>query len=537
MNVRIVVMALLMGTLLACNKGGDNTLPFLVSIAVTPANQNITLGKTQQFSATGTYSDSSTKDLTPSATWGSSNTAIATINSAGLASMVSAGTVMITATSGSVSGSSTLTVTPNSPFGIYSPYGEFQRDGGTFATTEDISGYLQDIGVPWVQELPLYAGFDSIPAAFNIYSRVGKEAGINSSNITNPIIVANYKTAVAQRVGKYKDRVKYWEVDTEPDGVGGWRNNPQGYAELLKITYAAIKGECAECKVMFGGLAGGQAALDIGSAAFLESVLQAGAAGYFDGMEFKRHHTASKDYTQIKVKYDSIGTILSKYGIDIQQMPVFVETAMYDGDPNDPVPNLLESGLPVQTEKEQAQGLIKTYVYGASIGVDRIFWVDVYERSDYEPGHAAPFPQNPFNHYGLINNPTNNDGLAHKKLAYYTYKKMVEMLGGSDWNNIQTTLLPGNVYIFKFTRNTSPVYAAWWDYFNDSTYTPGKTMTVSLAGLAGSSAVVTEAVPKFSTGAEVTDYSSAFNKSTVAVSGGSATLTLGDSPVLVEVTQ
>ena len=58
---------------------------------------------------------------------------------------------------------------------------------------------------------------------------------------------------------------------------------------------------------------------------------------------------------------------------------------------------------------------------------------------------------------------------------------------------------------------------------------------MTLSGLNGTSAVVTEVVPKFATGAEVTDYSSAFNTSTVALSGGSATLTLGDSPVLVEV--
>ena len=444
-------------------------------------------------------------------------------------------TLLACSKGGNDSGATSLT--ENSPFGIYSPYGEFQLDGGTFATTDDISGYMQDLDVPWVQELPLYAGFDSIPAAFNIYSRVGREAGINSSNITDPTVAANYKTAVAQRIGKYKDRVKYWEVDTEPDGVGGWRNNPQGYAELLKITYAAIKGECAECKVLFGGLAGGQAALDTGSAAFLESVLQAGAAGYFDGIEFKRHHTASKDYALIKVKYDSLGTILSNYGIDIQQMPVFVETGMYDGDPNDPVPNPLESGLLVQTEKEQAQGLIKTYVYGVTIGVDRIFWNFVYERSDYEPGHATPFAQNPFNHYGLINNPTNNDGLSGKKLAYYTYKKMVEILEGSDWNSIERVRESGDVYIYKLMRNGTTVYAAWWDYFNDSTYTPGKTTTVSLTGLAGSSAIVTEVVPKFSTGAEVTDYATAFNKNTAVVSGGSVSLTLGDSPVFVEVTQ
>ena len=218
-------------------------------------------------------------------------------------------------------------------------------------------------------------------------------------------------------------------------------------------------------------------------------------------------------------------------------MPVFVETAMYDGDPNDPVPNPLESGLPVQTEKEQAQGLIKTYLYGVAIGVDRIFWVDVYERSDYEPGRATPFPQNPFNHYGLINYPTNDDGLSGKKLAYYTYKKMVEILEGSDWNSIETVRESGDVYIYKLMKNGKAVYAAWWDYFNDGSYTPGKTISVTLSGLNGTSAVVTEAVPKFATGAEVTEYSSAFNTGTVALSGGTATLTLGDSPVLVEVMQ
>jgi hypothetical protein len=427
---------------------------------------------------------------------------------------------------------SAVTAQEQSPFAIYSPYGEFQLDGGTFATSEDISGYLQDIGVAWVQELPFYAGFDSIPGALNIYSRVGKEAGINSSNITDPIVVANYKAAVAERVAQYKNRVKFWEVDTEPDGVGGWRNNPQGYADLLKITYPTIKKACPDCVVMFGGLSGGQATLDAGSAAYLDGVLQAGAVGYFDGIEFKRHHTASKDYALIKDKYDSIGAILSKYGIDIHQIPVFVETAMYDGDPNDPVSNPLESGLPVQPEQEQAQGLIKTYVYAVSIGVNKIFWDDLYERCDYEPNHTIPFPQNPFNHYGLIHNPTNDDGLSGKKLAYYTYKKMVEMLEGSDWKNIRIINESGDARVYKLSKNTKPLYVAWWDG-----YAPGKTKQIAITGLIGSTAIITEGVPNFTTGAEVTDYSVAFRTVSMPISGGTITLLLNDSPIFVEVTQ
>ncbi|MGH9744909.1 MAG: InlB B-repeat-containing protein, partial [Candidatus Acidiferrales bacterium] len=54
--------------------------PTLKSIAVTPANPTVPINSTQQFTATGTFSDNSTKDITATATWASSNTDAATIN-------------------------------------------------------------------------------------------------------------------------------------------------------------------------------------------------------------------------------------------------------------------------------------------------------------------------------------------------------------------------------------------------------------------------------------------------------------------------
>lgn len=88
----------------------------LVSIIVTPGNPSIALGNSQQFAATGIYSDNSIQDMTASVTWSSSNTGIAGISDApgsnGLATSVAVGTATITATSGSISGSTTLTITP-----------------------------------------------------------------------------------------------------------------------------------------------------------------------------------------------------------------------------------------------------------------------------------------------------------------------------------------------------------------------------------------------------------------------------------------
>jgi hypothetical protein len=87
------------------------TAPLLVSIAVTPASPSVTTGATQQFTATGTYTDGSTSNLTSSVTWSSSSSS-ASITSGGLATGVAAGSSTITAASGSIGGIATLTVTP-----------------------------------------------------------------------------------------------------------------------------------------------------------------------------------------------------------------------------------------------------------------------------------------------------------------------------------------------------------------------------------------------------------------------------------------
>ena len=84
----------------------------LTQIGVTPANATVAPGGKQQFTATGIYSDGTAQNLTSQATWASSRTAVATINSSGLATGVTAGITTISATLGSVSGNTTLTIQP-----------------------------------------------------------------------------------------------------------------------------------------------------------------------------------------------------------------------------------------------------------------------------------------------------------------------------------------------------------------------------------------------------------------------------------------
>ncbi len=87
--------------------------PVVLSIAVTPAAPSVALGYKQQFKATGTYSDGTIADLTATATWSTAPPTVATVNASGLAASLKVGASGVTATSGSVAGSATLTVTPH----------------------------------------------------------------------------------------------------------------------------------------------------------------------------------------------------------------------------------------------------------------------------------------------------------------------------------------------------------------------------------------------------------------------------------------
>jgi DNA transposition AAA+ family ATPase len=86
--------------------------PALESIAVTPANPSVAKGLTQQFTATGTFSDGTTQDLTGQVTWSSNMLSVATITANGLATGVSTGTATISATLNGIPGSTVLTVSP-----------------------------------------------------------------------------------------------------------------------------------------------------------------------------------------------------------------------------------------------------------------------------------------------------------------------------------------------------------------------------------------------------------------------------------------
>jgi hypothetical protein len=86
----------------------------MTAISISPTNPAVALGFTVQLTATGSFSDGTSKDVTATLQWTSSTPAVAIVDNApgkqGLASTVTSGITTIQATSGAISASSILTV-------------------------------------------------------------------------------------------------------------------------------------------------------------------------------------------------------------------------------------------------------------------------------------------------------------------------------------------------------------------------------------------------------------------------------------------
>lgn len=81
------------------------------SLEVSPAAPSIADGATVQLTATGTYPDTSTRDVTADSDWSTSDAAIATVSAGGLVTGVAAGSATITAMYSDLSDTASVTVT------------------------------------------------------------------------------------------------------------------------------------------------------------------------------------------------------------------------------------------------------------------------------------------------------------------------------------------------------------------------------------------------------------------------------------------
>jgi hypothetical protein len=295
--------------------------------------------------------------------------------------------------------------------------------------------------------------------------------------------------------------IKYWQLENEPDLHNEFRkqrgnvtfSSPEEYFEVLTLTYQAVKEADPQAKLLLNVVGFGQ---NMGDTSFnyLQKLNELGAENYYDIFSYHVYPTTYET--------SLLTELLQKFKRMTGDKPVWITESGVNGK------------LGEESEKEQATWIVKHYVSNIAGGVRKIVWLTIPDMSpSVSEGKVAKYS-------GLV---TFNSA---KKLSYHTYKKMVEVLEGSDWKTIATVQEQDGIYIYKFTKQGSPVWVAW----NDSSVT----RTVTISGITINRVKATEAVPKYESGKDVADYTTAFRTDTLIVTNGAAALTLGQRPVFVE---
>jgi hypothetical protein len=169
------------------------------SLQVAPGSASIALGTSQQFTATASFSDGSTQDVTRAAAWTESDlsgTGVASVSASGNATSKAVGLAQITATYSGLSSSASLTVGPAvltsmtvSPAMATIGLGSSQAytASGTFSdgTVQDLSGTAS-----WSVTDLLGSGVASVTARGNVTAKAVGTARISAS----------YRTATATAV-------------------------------------------------------------------------------------------------------------------------------------------------------------------------------------------------------------------------------------------------------------------------------------------------------------------------------------------------
>lgn len=160
------------------------------------------------------------------------------------------------------------------------------------------------IAVPWVYIQPTssteydWSKMDAVinavsDAGFTVTASItGNPAwdGVPLAGAPNPEAYASFASATAER---YAGKISAYEVWNEPNGALFYAPvNPEGYTEVLKAAYTAIKAADPDALVV-GGVLGAVRTVPgvtLDPVVFLDRMYQAGASGYFDAISYHPYH-------------------------------------------------------------------------------------------------------------------------------------------------------------------------------------------------------------------------------------------------------
>ena len=235
-----------------------------------------------------------------------------------------------------------------------------------------------------------------------------------------------------------KTPAKYWQIDNEP-----YSHGRTGYAELIRITSQAIKKADITAKVLIGGLI--LPFDDIRLQKYKNSILPIIKSLNGKNIDILDMHWYSQagEWKMLPQVLVVLRNDLQTYGFN--DIPIwFTEMGTYSGKPYEP-------HLPIhfkwQSEQDQAQEMLKCYVVALGENVKKIFWAwGIIE------GFQDPNDNDFFDNTGFIYNGIGSEdpGKGVKKISYWTYQKMTQLLQYWDGSRPEKIDVDKNIFAYRF---------------------------------------------------------------------------------------
>jgi len=247
----LLLPVLLLAACGGSSSGNDPDPVTLSSVAVTPATVSLSVGATQQLTATGTYSDSSSAGLA-GAVWASDANSVASVSATGLVTALAAGTAHVSATSAGKSSSATVTVTATgvtlSSIAL-TPSPASVTKGATLQLV--VTGTYSDASQ---QPLTATATFSSgTPAAATVTSPGGLVTGVEVGTSTITATAGGKTTTLLVTVTAASTGGGPATIATAPTQTAG-----AGVISLYSSTYAATASDqSAKVETWLTGWSGG----------------------------------------------------------------------------------------------------------------------------------------------------------------------------------------------------------------------------------------------------------------------------------------
>jgi len=300
-----------------------------------------------------------------------------------------------------------------------------------------------------------------------------------------------YNNFIRKMVKRYKDKVKYWQIENEVyDNTYApayfWDGTKEEYIEHLRSAYATIKQTDPKAKVVCQGF-GGQMLVDIDNIypkarEFFEYIMRE-IKDCCDLIDFHQYLQPKDAYKMIEMLKDEMAknsyrkeiicteagdidlVLFSNYFMKPNQNIPIIEKLLSMPEVSKKIEDIRKFGVTHEEfkevaaflkqnkesrsliEKYQAENLIKRMAITLSQGIKQVHWASI---KDYALQKSPDW-------YHLIMSLTDSDG--RKKPHFYTYKLLIEKM--EDF--IGAEEISRNPAVVRFNLKDKQIYVAWSD--------------------------------------------------------------------------